>query len=557
MNVHEENNEISVDSPALSVPSLAATSYFSSPESSPEDEPKGLPTRRTLFTMGNEDSPPRNLFVESASVLIDDEMGITDATSITSSETTAVPSCNLSRKDATESNVEVPLNCFVTSQPSPLLSTSSSLASDNRIHPVSEHRTGLVFDKTISESVENVADNENDQFQAANQREQPPFIMEEPPEKTISCNSALNLTPVQLAEMFVSLGQTARQRYQDYGQTKSSSETHSLVKTVGCTTGKPLKESPPHMMISVPLGESSSASDKWKSSSIGEIPRVQSLGRGCITLKKDIQQDASTILSLRREVNAQKQLNSSKMVEIVDKQTGLQTLEEQIKGLQKERDDQIERETGLVETISILKEELDKLTLSSALSFDRIENERFETEPKLEFSRMEEQQNRIVELESVLEKEEMAKFGLQTEFNRLNNCRYRNVPIDEHDRQQGDAGEGLDENEDITLNPFSTTNMFSIKVQSTLKNILERLEAIEIEKVEKACVFTEQLNKNNEEMRRVRSALKLEPGHKRTRVNISEDPETIEVITFEDKKEVGAALENRSSWCCDWNMISH
>lgn len=552
MNFHEENDKLNVDSPALSVPSLAATSYFSSPESPPDDEPKDLPTRRTLFTMGNEDSPPRKLFVESANVLIDDEIGIADATSITSSETTAVASCNLSRKDATERNVEVPLNYF------PVLSTSSSLVSDDRIHPLSEHRTDLVVDKTKSNFIENVVDDENDQYQA-NQREQPSFMMEEPPEKTISCNSALNLTPVQLAEMFVSLGQTARQRYQDYGQAKTSSETPSLVKTVGCTSEKPLKESPPHMMKAVLLSESSSAIDKKNNSSNGEIPRIQSLGRECITLNKEVKQDASTNLSLRRAVHAQKQLNSSKVVEIMDKQTGLQTLEEKITGLQKERDDQIERETELVETIRILKEELDKLTLSSALSFDRIKNERFETELKSESSRMEEQQNRVVELESVLEKEEMTKFGLQTVINRLNNCRYRNEPIDEHGRQQGDTGEGLDDNEDIILNPFSTTstNMFSIKVLSTLNNILERLEAIEIEKAEKACVFTEQLNKNNEEMRRFRRTFKPEPGHTRTRVNISEDPEAIEVITFKDKKEIGAALENRSTWCCDWNNISN
>jgi len=552
MNFHEENDKLNVDSPALSVPSLAATSYFSSPESPPDDEPTDFPTRRTLFTMGNEDSPPRKLFVESANVLIDDEIGIADATSITSSETTAVASCNLSRKDATERNVEVPLNYF------PVLSTSSSLVSDDRIHPLSEHRTDLVVDKTKSNFIENVVDDENDQYQA-NQREQPSFMMEEPPEKTISCNSALNLTPVQLAEMFVSLGQTARQRYQDYGQAKTSSETPSLVKTVGCTSEKPLKESPPHMMKAVLLSESSSAIDKKNNSSNGEIPRIQSLGRECITLNKEVKQDASTNLSLRRAVHAQKQLNSSKVVEIMDKQTGLQTLEEKITGLQKERDDQIERETELVETIRILKEELDKLTLSSALSFDRIKNERFETELKSESSRMEEQQNRVVELESVLEKEEMTKFGLQTVINRLNNCRYRNEPIDEHGRQQGDTGEGLDDNEDIILNPFSTTstNMFSIKVLSTLNNILERLEAIEIEKAEKACVFTEQLNKNNEEMRRFRRTFKPEPGHTRTRVNISEDPEAIEVITFKDKKEIGAALENRSTWCCDWNNISN
>lgn len=565
MSDSEENNKPDVDSPALSVPSLAAASYSSSPESSPDDKSKSLPTRRALFKMSNEDTSPKyasSVLIDGSSlngnsvidgeVPIDEENSITDAASITSSEITAVPSWNLSTKDATESNVEIPLNYYMASKPSSLLSSSSSLASD-RNHHLRERRTDSVLDETKPVYFENVVDKENNPLQA-NQMKQPPLIMEEPPEETISCNSALNLTPVQLAEIFVSFGQTARQRYQDFGQKETSSETHTPIKAVGCASGEPIKESPPPIMTSSHLSESSSESDKSQDSFSGEIPRIQSLERECDALKKSIQQDASTILNLHWAVNAQKQLNSLKEVEIMDKQTDLQIMEEQIERLKKERDDQIEKETDFVETISILKEELDRMTSNSGPSFDKIENERFEMELKSAASRIDEQHSRIKELESVLEEKGTTAFGLQTKNDRLNHCQYRIEPVDEQDRQPGDVEDVSDDHEDTILNPFSTTAL-SWEVRSTLKNILERLEAMENEESEKVCVFTEQLNKNNEEMEKVRRVLQLEPQRKCVRVNISEDPEAIEVMSFEDKSLINADSENRTNWCCDINLL--
>ena len=565
MSVNEENNKPNVDSPALSVPSLGAASYCSSPESSPEDKSKSLPTRRALFKMSNENISPRyasSVLIDGSTlnassvvggeVLIDEENSITDAASITSSEATAIPSWNLSTKDATESNFEIPLNYYMASKPSSLLSPSSSLASD-RIHPLREPRTDIVFDETKPDYFENVVDKENNPLQA-NQTKQPPLMMEEPPEESISCNPALNLTPVQLAEIIVSFGQTARQRYQDFGQRETSSETHSPIKVIGCTSEEHILESPPPIMTSSHLSESSSGSDKSHDSSGGEVPRIQSLERECNALKKSIQKDASTILNLHWAVNAQKQLNSLKEDEIMDKQTDLQVLEEQIERLKKERDDQTERETDFAETTSILKEELDRMTSNLGPSFDRIESERFETELKSAASRIEEQQNRIKELESVLKEKETTTFGLQTNNDRLNDGRFRSGPVDEQDLQPEDAEEVSDDHEDTILNPFSTTTL-SWEVRSTLKRILERLEAMENDKAEKVCVFTEQLNKNNEEMEKVRRVLQLESQRKCVRVNISEDPEAIEVMSFEDRSLINEDSENRTSWCCEIDLL--
>ena len=53
------------------------------------------------------------------------------------------------------------------------------------------------------------------------------------------------------------------------------------------------------------------------------ISRVESLDRECTALKRIIQQDAIRMLNLQRAVDAQKQLNALKEVEIVDKQTEL------------------------------------------------------------------------------------------------------------------------------------------------------------------------------------------------------------------------------------------
>lgn len=603
MSVHEEYDKLNADSPALSVPSVAAASYASSPESSPEDESKNSSLRRTLFKMSNECDSLQKAFVKPASfvsssninsviygaVLIPDggENGVTDTASITSSETTAIPSWNLSMKDATERNVEVPLNHFIISQPGPLLSSPPSFDSDqthppslsstssfasDQTHQLDDCQQQLVFNEALAYSSEKVMDKENDHFKA-NQIKPPSVVVEEPPEETTSCNSALNLTPVQLAEIFLAFGQSARQRYQGSGKTgKSPTETcpeaTSPIKVVKSTSEDPLMVSPPHIMTSSPLSESSSGS--YKSQNSSGYSRVRSLERECDTLKVNTQRDAYKLLSLQHAVDTQKQLNSLKEVEIVDKQTELQISEQRVVTLQKEHEDYIERETELVETIEILKNELDKMTtlksvpsdeldqlaMKSVPPFDKIETERFDMEMKSAASRAEAQQVRIAELENSLKEKEKENSGLQTKIDWLSG-RQKGGSKDEQYCKSCEVEEaanldglGVTKDEDILIDPPV------VEVESILKDIMKRLEAVEIEKKQKESAIIEQSKNNSEKMKNVKKTQELESDHDGVKVDISEDPEAIEATSLEENIENGADSDNQSTWCCDWSVIS-
>ena len=68
---------------------------------------------------------------------------------------------------------------------------------------------------------------------------------------------------------------------------------------------------------------------------------------------------------LQRALETQKQLCALKEVEIVDRQTEFQIAEDRIARLKKERESYFEKETELLETIKILKQEVDKITMKS------------------------------------------------------------------------------------------------------------------------------------------------------------------------------------------------
>lgn len=534
MIANKEANNMKVNSPALSVPSLASTTCHSSPESYLEDDgSNNLSTSRTLFKNEiKEEVPPGRSWIESTSFLLidspsdnkssrlrengldQDQKGIIDVSSTTSSETTAIPSWNLSMLSV-----------------SPLLSKSLIL-------PLSKSQSNLTSDGTKSDSsTEKLEENDND---CAKQRDKASLIFEKTPDEKKSCNSTLNLNPIYLADIFVSLGQTACKRYQDYGQTEAGLESDSPTESAGeCTVGGSLDKLP--SMASSPLRKKCSDGRDGENQNIptsGDEIWEYSLERQSIATKKDIQQDVSTtILSLQQAVKVQKQLNSLKEVEIVDNQTDLEILGEQLERVKKERDNQIDREKELVETISIQKQQLDKLTSVSVQG--RITYEGYEAEWKsVSSDHLEERHNRIVELESDLEKKKRTNLGLQEEIDRLNNYRCRSQYTYQ---QECDTREGVDEIND--------------KIINHLKNISERLETMENKEGEKSRLFIEQLNKNNEEIRKVRTALNLE--HKNITFSISEDPDAIEVVPYGSKIEKNIDLENNSSWCCDLDFFPH
>ena len=154
------------------------------------------------------------------------------------------------------------------------------------------------------------------------------------------------------------------------------------------------------------------------------ISRVGSLDRECTALKRIIQQDAVRMLNLQRAVDAQKHLNALKEVEIVDKQTELKISEDRILRLKKDREHYVERETELVETIKILKAELDRMTLHRS-SLGKTESDEL---PKtavsgasadVDSSQIAEQRSLIQELQSIIREKEESILGMQAKIDWL------------------------------------------------------------------------------------------------------------------------------------------
>ena len=544
MAIEEECSKQKEDSPALT----EATTYTSSPESSPDDESKNLSIRRKLF----KDSDPPKDTIDSPSAFDSpsagsvirkavltprgSENGLADTTSITSSETTAIPSWNLSMKDATETNVEVPLENFILSQSIPLmtpppyfpvnqirpiLSSPSSFASDETQRS-GEDQPQLSDNKPFLNYPNNLDDKENVDVETK-ETNKPSVVMEDPPEQPTSCNAALNL-----AEIVLAFGQSARQRYQGSEQTENT-EAASVDKAVDSKERDPLIWSPPPIMTSRHLSESSSQSEKSQSNA------VQSIEQELNTMKTNAKRDAYMISKLQQAVETQKQLNSLKEVEIVDRQAELQVSSNRTRRLEKEQEDYLERETEQRETINILKKELDKMTLLNTAPSDELDHLKLESEPSSDQaeSRVKDQQARIEELERHLQEKEKENFDLQKKIDWLNDQRQEGTKYDQCQ---------LDK-EEVSAND---------EIESRLTDIMKRLEAVEIEKREMEVDRA----KRSEENRNEETNILNESEHNGVKIDVSEDPDEIEATTLKDQAKNNVDPGKQLTWCCDWNLVS-
>jgi len=586
MIVDDENSKPKADSPALT----EAMSYTSSPEPSPGYDSNHSSVRRTLFKIkkdgqsskGAIGSPeafetPSAGFVGHGAVLTPNnrENGPVDTTSITSSDTTAIPSWNLSAKDATEKNVEVPLNHFILSkslpflsspptfnldQTQPLFSSPSSFASE-ATHLSDGSESPLVVTKTTSYSLRQPEENKFDrlQIEAPNK---PSVVMEDPPEEPTSCNAGLNITPVQLAEMFLAFGQSARQRCQGSDQVgEDRTETNPITpspKKVVKSTEDNLATTPPLIVASRDFSASNSQSNYSRSSFVRSIARERD------ALKISTERDARMILSLQQAVNTQKELNSLKEIEIEDKQADLLISEEKISTLQKEQDDFLDRETEFIETIQILKEELDKMTLLKSAPSDELDHLKLELEPssntesgeekldidaQLLFCQVEKKDARISELEKSLNEKEEEKFDLKTKIDCLNNQHNEATKNTLHPETSGLEDSNISGNDKIVEVHSNAA------VEDLLKDIMKRLDAVEIEKKETGSNLTTTSIENDETVRSIPKYEMIESEHNGVKIDVSEDPDAIETTKLIGKTDKDLEFGELSRWCCEWSLI--
>ena len=544
MAIEEEYSKKS-DSPALT----EATSYTSSPESSPQDESKsGLNTsiRRKLFG-----DPPKDTIdspvATSTSLVVREAVltprGSETGISTTSSETTAIPSWNLS--NASEKNVEVPLENFIMSQPIPLMNPPPTFPLA-QTRPILSSPSSFASDDTQSRLLDDENPNKSDDKEnivvETKETNKPSLVMEDPPEEPSSCNAAMNI-----AEIVMAFGQSARQRYQGSEQNEKT-ETNSVSKTVEPTKVDSTIGSKPPIISSRRVSESSSQSEKSNSSSRRSIERERD------TLKNKPNRDAYTIAKLEQAIDAQKQLNSLKEVEILDKQVELQVLNKRIRTLQKEQEDYLERETELRETIKILKKELDKMTLLNSAPSDELEHlklksetsqnqaETFKKESKLAKSRAKDQQARIEELERSLKEKEKANFDLQTEVDRLN---------DQNKDEKTDE-KIIEKAEPVQLDVRTVS--VNEEIENRLKEIMKRLDAVEIDKQEIESDLEKEPEENSEENKNI--VTQIESDHNGVKINVSEDPDQIETMnvkramTVKRETNINVDAGDHSNWCC-------
>lgn len=566
-----------IASPDLSVPSVTETSYASSPE----DEAKLPSARRTLFKMEDEEekeytkimtlaestrvepSPSKVSPNKYETVLVGEKKaGPSETASIiastTSSETTAIPSWNLSQKEAEEREIDGDLKRFMLSPPSPNPVQSSSSTANGWKQTYHTLRgsflpsrfakePGLVFEEARPFYAEKEASEDNAGNRAKNVQEDTadkkasPVMVEEPPEPYTSCSTALNLTPAQLAEIFLAFGQTTREssRFADQDDNTESSTVATASPSPRSMKRTPDNDKHPTL--------SQTRNYVNESPAVVETPRIRSLERENCAFRKIVEQDAHTIVNLQRALETLKQLCALKEVEIVDRQTELQISEDRIARLKKERADFSEREMELLETIKILKQEVDKMTLKAGNQRSPGEIETIEAELVDEKSQNCSHRTRIAELESALKERDEVMFNLRTEIDYLKSQMkeantFRNVvDCDEVRPLQLQGREEKEASTNQPVRPLAMTILY------------ERLDALERDNMQREGLLLAALNRANDEMERIRLQKESDAQAKDTLVQVSEDPQEIETTAVGDK--ASQVKEETANYGCCCSLV--
>jgi hypothetical protein len=366
-------------------------------------------------------------------------------------------------------------------------------------------------------------------------------MMEEvPPEPTASCSSALNLTPAQFAEMFLAFGHNVRER----SPHNDNDDATSAAAVASPDREDVVNDGTDHASQLLPSASPMRDENEDEPAGI-QTPQTRFLVRENAAFKKIVEQDAHSILTLQRALETQKRLCALKEVEIMDRQKELQISEDRIARLQKEREEKLEREIELMETIRILKLEIDKMTLETGTVFDTTKIASMETELKA-------QQTHILKLEASLREKEKQNFDLQTETDYLRNQQKetKTHPIVSFDTTTSAEEITLSDQVDQSTEDGMLRSMSSWT--DILGDISKRLALLEKEKEEKGTKDQELYEQMNE----IRSRLGLGPDKKDIMMfKVTNSPEEIEAIPLAVKAQEKADSSCKYLLCCDWGVV--
>lgn len=449
------------------------------------------------------------------------------------------------------------------------------------------------------------------------------MILEDPPEEASSNNMCASVNQ-QLADIILAFGPssvvTPRSTKPPHPPT-----LHDPTELPNPTTLT--YESPPPIVQSTPFSENSGASigstnsilatrdtekDQYQVDDFDRrrykneewmINRVESLYRECAALKRIIQEDASRILNLQRAVEAQKQLNALKEVEIVDKQTELKISEERISRLKKDREHYVERETELVETIKILKSELDRMTLqSSSSSTPSSQQDGFSEMQKskaaiavadVHRSQIAEQRSLIQELQMIIQDKEESNIGLQAEIDWLKSRQALWEPANNENtdeptckrRDEGDIDTIPDEGQEVTEDgepiaesieeipqvqqnivgilevvtddaDASEQEVSQVSIVRLLEDLSQRLAALERDRFDRESAMMAQLHSSRTDMEEMQR-LVLGPTNPKSSEDSTGREDRNETGTSQRPDNLTETADNGQSftWCCDFSML--
>lgn len=226
------------------------------------------------------------------------------------------------------------------------------------------------------------------------------ILFEEPPEEHIgSCNGGLSVTPKQLAEMFL-LFNGARKLWSNQNPEEQTEKPESEL---------PLQE--PRVSI---MSAESATKEVWKR-------RAETLEQQCTTLKAIARVDSANIVKLKRSVEVQRELNAKKDVELHGQRLNMRIVGQRVETMAKEAEMHRERETELLETIRVLKEEVDHLSKSAELSkiWKSKQTQRARIQNQILASQILKSEASVAELRTSLQQKEKENADLRCEVETL------------------------------------------------------------------------------------------------------------------------------------------